>query len=571
MAREHADQLQAMIEHGDAWPLPQEVAVQQRINEWRAFAESDSATLKVLARWQENDNQHMPYVVDPLPERIKDAFADLIFGAELDIEAAEPENAQRNQLAPGAPRGPEPENPDQELLDDIIDETDLPSEVQAAAAQCVAEGEVWWRIYVDRDSFEHPCLEWHSRADVVPLFRGKKVLACAFVSAVDNLAPDAPPIRVGDDADPPGTRMWLEQQAAAAQVTSSDGAVYRYVEIQTGGLVRNLLYQGTRTSLGRNVPLATLEEFADLPDEWEHGITVETKAGRPVDLMLAGRVANGKAGRLGRSQYAGIKDLLYELNHLQSIGSRNAETSLQKRVMLSSEVVESMNPDDDPDATNTARRRRSVALPDSFMVPRDQMSDNAPMGVLEFSDTWAAALIAWKDTITDDALTRARVAPQLVGRHTEDAATGPALRARLLDSVLAADGKARSWDDALPKIMQAVQLVDALPEEAGGCGHEWRNPSEPPIVIRTSILPEDENEEAVRHATLVAAHLEAQRTAIERLNPEWGPERVDEEIALIDASAQAETQQKIEVAQATRPPVLNGLGVNAAGGNGAGA
>jgi hypothetical protein len=50
---------------------------------------------------------------DPLPERISDAFADLIFGADPSFTAAD--------------------EADQERLDDLIDENDLPSELQRAA------------------------------------------------------------------------------------------------------------------------------------------------------------------------------------------------------------------------------------------------------------------------------------------------------------------------------------------------------------------------------------------------------------------------------------------------------
>src|SRR3954469_17673342 len=88
MSRADADALQGLIEAGDSWPLPQEAGVQRQLAEWQAFSESDGPTLKVLSRWQEGDNQHLPYVVDPLPERIKDAFADLIFGSETDFEVA---------------------------------------------------------------------------------------------------------------------------------------------------------------------------------------------------------------------------------------------------------------------------------------------------------------------------------------------------------------------------------------------------------------------------------------------------------------------------------------------------
>jgi hypothetical protein len=544
VSREHADQLQDMIETGrEKWPLPQEQAVINRLSEWAAFAESDSPVLQSICRWQVGENQHLPYVVDPLPERIKDAFADLIFGAETVFEA--------------------PNEHDQGNLDELVVENDLPSELQDAAAKCVAEGEVYWRAYVDRDAFEHPVIEWHSRLDVVPLWRGRKLLAVAFVSDVDNLEPDAPVLRGGDDADPAGQYAWLQQQTRVA----GDDTVWRYVEIQTGGLVRNLLYQGGKRGLGDRVELAAHPAFADLPDEWAHNLAVQTRAGRPVDLMLAGRIANGKAGRLGRSQYAGVRDLLYELNKLASVGGRNVELTMQKRAVLSTDVVQAIRAaHSDPDEP-AATRTPTVPLPDAFMAPRDQMGEGNPMGVLEFSDAWAEALLAWDGGLTDKILTRCRVAPQLVGRHTEDAATGPALRARLMDSVLAADGKARAWDDELPRLLRAVQLVDALGEEQGGCGHDWRAPDELPVVARSSVLPEDEGEEVTRHAAAVGARIESRRTAIERLNEDWDDERVDEELRLIDGDPRPGGNGGIALDQVSDPR----SGVNVQGGNGAGA
>lgn len=513
MSREHADDLQEMLESSEKWPLPHEEAVLSRIREWQAFYETDIEVLQEICGWQMGDNQHLEYVADPIAERVAQAFADLIFGAETEFEAA---------------TETEEESVDQPLLDDVVDENELQSELQAAASQCIAEGEVWWRVYVDRDAWEHPVLEWHSRASVIPLYRGRKILAAAFISTVDNLAPEAPVVRVGDDSDPAGTRMWRESSLA-----QSDDTVWRYVEIQTGGLVRNLLYRGTKSTLGERQALSALPEFADLADEWEHGLEVESRSGRPSEVMLAGRITNGKSGRLGRSQYAGIKWLLYELNKCSSIGSRNVELTMQKRAVLPSETVGHMDPDSTVDPDDASRTRKSVRLPDGFMVQRDAMGENV-MGVLEFSDDWAAALRAWKEGLTDDILTRARVAPQLVGRHTQNAETGPALRARLLDSVLAADGKARVWDDALPRIVRILQLVDALPEEQGGCGNPWKNADAPPVIVRTSILPEDESEEATRHGLLVGAKLESRRTAIAKLNPEWNEQRVNEEIDEID-------------------------------------
>jgi hypothetical protein len=40
MSREHADELQDIIESGDQWPLAHEAPVLRQIREWNALAES---------------------------------------------------------------------------------------------------------------------------------------------------------------------------------------------------------------------------------------------------------------------------------------------------------------------------------------------------------------------------------------------------------------------------------------------------------------------------------------------------------------------------------------------------
>lgn len=573
MSIEDANELQDRLEREgrEHWPLASEAGVYAQIAEWRALRESDAAALKAFCDWDNSDYARRRYIVDPLPERIADAFADLIFGAEPEFQVPTTEQEQTDDQ--GRTLTVTLPGPDQELLDDIVDDNDLPSDLQDAASRCVGEGEVWWRLYVDRDAFEHPVIEWHSRDAVVPLWRGKRLLAVAFVSALEDLAPDAPVVRVGDDADPPGTTMWRQGPGA----TRDDGPVYRYVEIQTSGLTRNLLFRGERGKLGERVALTEREETADLSDEWVHGLEVQTRAGTPVDLMLAGRVTNGgRGGRLGRSQYVGVKALLYELNKLQSVGSRNVDLTMHKRFTIGEGYAEPDRPSDDDEGT--PRGRAKVRMPDAFLINTDELGEGETLKVLEFSDAWADALLAWDGGLTDKILTRCRVAPQLVGRHTEDAATGPALRARLLDSVLAADGKARAWDDALPKLLRAVQMVDALPEEQGGCGHQWQVPEEPPTVVRASVLPEDETEEITRDVAAVGARLKSRRTSIEERNPQWDEERVQTELDRIDEDDPPAPALPPGGLRVERPPIklggapgaTGGTPFNEQGGNGAG-
>lgn len=160
----------------------------------------------------------------------------------------------------------------------------------------------------------------------------------------------------------------------------------------------------------------------------------------------------------------------------------------------------------------------------------------------------AEALISYKNDLVDTVLTRARVAPQLVGRHTESAATGPAQKTRMMDSVLAAQGKSKKWDDQLPAIMKKSWQVEALPLGSGGCGVGWSGLDDKklPVFKRNGSLPEDEESRSRRIVTEVNAKILSKRTAMEENNPTWGPDRVDKEMERIEEEAQAELQRMQE-------------------------
>lgn len=454
---EHAQQLLARLEAAEEWPPKDEQSVRETILLWQAFRESDRTRL-TPDLW-ERDRK---LIIDPLPERIAEAFADLIFGEDPEFTAAD--------------------DTDQDNVDGLIDDNDLPSELQRAEAICSSEGEVWWRILIDKDAALYPRIEWHSRLACIPLYRGRDVIAVAFFSTVAS--------------EGEGARVW------------------RYLEVQAAGINLNRLYRGASDKLGERVKLTDQDATKDLRDEWRHDLPG----------LLAGRVVNrvGRNPRLGISDYAGVRDLLDALNEAATIGQENARLTAKKRVVIPQRFL-------DKDGNFPTGAEVIIA------TETDQDPDKPGQGLaqVEFSFD-AAALIAYKSDLTDTILTRCRVAPQLVGRQTGNTPeSGTALRARLLDSVLAANGKARFWDDALPKVLSLAAQADALPGEKGGNGRKWAKPAEPPSVKRASVLPEDESDIAERHALEVQAEIKSRQTAIEEAHPDWSEERVTEELRRI--------------------------------------
>jgi hypothetical protein len=238
--------------------------------------------------------------------------------------------------------------------------------------------------------------------------------------------------------------------------------------------------------------------------------------------MLCGRVVNKRAPRnRSRSVYHGIRDFLLALNENLAIGQENARLTGKKRAVVSPRMLDAEG--NFPSDTDVFIRQDTDGDPDK---PTE--------GLVQIEWQFdAAALIQWDEHLEERAITRARIAPQLIGQNTEGALTGPALRARLLDTLLARMGKGRFWDDELPQALAAAQMVDDLADNQGGFGRDWGKPAERPSIERGDALPVDEDDEVNRIAAEISAEILSTKTGIEERHPDWSPERVDEEIQRI--------------------------------------
>lgn len=457
-----ADTLADLITASTDWPPRHAADAWRQVTEWQAFREANSDLLNQITPFTRDND--CGYIADPLPAKISQAFADLLYGEDPDID-------------PGSEH-------DADSLAAIVDDNDLPSELQAAADIQSSEGEVWWRLLIDPEQADRPLIRFLSRTQVIPLIRGRRPVAVAFVFVIEH--------------------------------ADNEDRVTRLIEIHGPGEVRNHLFTGTASTLGHPVPLEQHPATADLTETWEHGLP-----------MLAGRIVNrlGRSAQLGVSDYAGVRDLLLALNETVSIGQHNARLTLRKRVIVPSRFLD---------------QNGNFPAGADVIVAHDTDTDPDKPGQGLAQVEWnfdADAFISYKRELETTIIARVGLTPQLVGMATADggsqALTGPAIKLRYLPATLTAEGKARSWDDQLPVILSLAQRLDALPQNMGGFGRQWTDPETPPSVKRAPVLPEDDGEEAKRHVTLVTGEIESRRTAIETLHPDWSTARVDEEIARI--------------------------------------
>lgn len=558
---EDADAIQQIFEEQQSVTTWHEMAVQSVIEKFRALRESDEDVLRSMAGW----DQDRDYIPDNLAEKICITFADMMFGEDPIFKSSEsvakeirsaqareaaaasraagsatpgigasgsggtppppngaapghpPTHQQEGQPGEGAPTQleqfssevaptvwpteesqgdvpppeDEPTGSDQVLLNNIIDANELPAELHAAEQVCSSEGEVWWRIYTDHGQSDYPIIEWQSRSHVRPLYRGRHLRSVAFVSEVHRES-------YGD--------QWT---------------LYRYLEIHADGIVRNLLYRGTPTELGIQIPLTERPETEFLEPEWEHDLGI-----------LAGRVYNklGRDRRVGVSDFHNILGMLLSLNEATTIGHENMRLTAKKRIAVPREAL---------GEEGTFDASEDVLVMDEPLDDKlGASTGGGKFAVLEYQFD-AVSLIEWKLDLIATILSRVGIVAEFAsagggsrssGGGGAAALSGTALRMRLIPTTLAAKGKSRPWDAILPKILLLAQQLDALPEERGGFGRDWHQPDEPPSVERGEPLPTDESEETQRHVAAVGGSIESRRTAVADLHPTWDQDQVQQEL-----------------------------------------
>lgn len=492
MTETAANALISRTERASRWPPPFETEAHRRIVRYAAFRESDVDALRVIHHWPESRR----YVPDPLGELIAVAKADLLFGEDPKVTPAADSDAAN--------------------LDRIVQVSDLPSELHWAEQIRSSEGEVWWRLMSTPELLDAPLITFHSREVVIPLFVGSSLIAAGFVSEFE---------------DAPATE-------------GSRPVVWRHLEIQSVGRVENRLYRGDPDHLGELQGLDAHSETAELEPVWDTGIP----------LILAGRVVHrrGRDRRVGRSVYAGREDLLLALNEAVTIGAENARLAGKKRAVVPPETLKARRPEDVPASIDAGDGSRIPVSGAEFDAGEDVLvaggaldgelgkEGSGPFKILEYSFD-AEAIVTWQNALVKTLASRCGLTVAFLGVGDDlagQAATGTALRVRLLPATSSAEGSARSWDDALPQILLGAQLLDALPQSARGFGRPWSKSGEAPAVERTDPLPRDETEETGRLSTAVGGPIVSTRQAVKELHPDWSDDQVDEEVGLIRGDVQ---------------------------------
>jgi hypothetical protein len=472
-----ADELFAKLENGALSPLWRHDAATRDLAKWIALHERDKDGIRKAMNWQAD----RPLVVDPLPMRISGAFADYLWGEDPVIHADN--------------------DKDQPLLETIVAENDVVQGFWDATDTQAAEGETYYRIYVDKGTSDVPILDWHSRSMVVPLLRGKNLVAAAFISRVN----------LNDEEN-----------------------YWSYVEVHEKGEAHNRLYVRPSTfeegntsaqddftvqGIGEMKELSEALETQELTPVWQHGLP----------FLLAGRIPYKltRDPRMGMSVYMPIEDLLYDLSEAHTVDSENYRLAGKKRAVMPERFAN----EDGRFATG-----EDIFFTREGWEEEMESGDSGPFKILEYSYDGASA-IARKEDLAGTCLTRVGLTRVMVDPPSADtsgnAPSGEAWKQRLIPTALAAKGLTRRWDRQDADILYKIQLVDRLGTEKGGFDRKYAGLEKPPTVTRGSIIPEDEDAKVTRLAMAYGAGLISLEEALKQYHPRWTDKMIADEAVRI--------------------------------------
>lgn len=366
-------------------------------------------------------------------------------------------------------------------LERISRENTLDTELHRAAMIASSEGEVWGRVLVRPDLLDVPIIEFVSRRNVIPHFSGRFLRGATFVTE------------------------WL----------LSDNEVLRLFETYEAGLIGATAYHGTRISIGAPVPLDSYAETAGTPE------AVFTGIASPLAAFIPNSIDADP--ERGYSDYAGLEQRFLALNRTSTIGDTNTELAGRKRALVDGKYL---GPGGE------------LSGDDVFVAHEDTRSvdDSGPLKLLEYSYD-ATQIALWLDHLIDSTLIFAGAAPQLVGRGTDGALSGTALRLKMIHSTLEASGSGRFFDRGLARLLRFATIIDGRPTTEIGFGRSYANRDDEPSVERRPLLPRDDVEAATVLASLAGAEAISALEKVRYLHPDWPEDRVEEEARLIEEQA----------------------------------
>jgi A118 family predicted phage portal protein len=289
-----------------------------KYQEWAAWWSGDpnqllnyyqAATGNFWSQDIKEDRETMLHI--PVAGDIASTSADLLFSETPDIKIAEAHTDEADEQAKKA----------QERLDTILDEQDAYSKMLEMGETAPIFGGVYSKINWDTDYKDFPILSVAQPDNAVPNFKYGFLQDVKFYKIIDN---------------------------------QKNNVYYRLVEIREKGRIRNELYKGTLSSVGKKIPLTAHPYTKDMDEVIEHGF----------DSLLAWYTPNKRPNRLwrhkdlGQSDLSGIEGIMDSIDEAFTSWMRDLELG-KGRIVIDEKMLDL---DEDNKLVFDADKKAFVAL-----------------------------------------------------------------------------------------------------------------------------------------------------------------------------------------------------------------
>lgn len=412
----------------------------------------------------------------PLAADIATTSADLLFAKDPTFDIPE----AHLKRAPGGAKDA------QARLEDLVADDDIVQSLLEGAESASALGGAFLRVIWDRAFVaDRPMLDVVQADAALPEFRWDELAAVTF---------------------------W--------RIVQDDGkAVWRHLERHEPGWILHGLYRGDKNNLGWPVPLSDIPELAPLATEVSvEGSAIETK----IPMLTAAYVPNlrpnrlDRGSKLGRSDYAGSEGLLDSLDETWTSWIRDLRLG-RARLIVPAAWIRSMGPG----------KGAQFDLDEELFTPLEGMP---PTDAAITENQFAIRVAEHRDTaesLIERIVSTAGYSSYSFGLG--DAAGGPVtateIATRERRSLITRDKKAGYWRRPLASILEALLAIDSVFFEGGV-------PFRPTITFPESV-PMDLPKMSESLQLLAQAEAISTRMKVVMLHPDWGPEKVDEEVTAI--------------------------------------
>ncbi|SDM77153.1 phage portal protein [Streptomyces wuyuanensis] len=319
-----------------------------------------------------------------------------------------------------------------------------------------------------------------------------------------------------DTAVPEWTSGFLTAVTFWREVSADGVHVRRHLERHEPGRILHALYEGTKTNLGRAVPLTEDPATADLVDSLDAGGDGQTIT-TGIDRLTAGYVKNMGPDRrdrrspLGRSDFQGVDHLFHALDEVWTSWMRDIRLARARLIVPSGYLT-----NDGPGQGASFDLDREVwSAINASPTSGEGITENQFLIRVDEHQRTAEAIVR-------QAVKLAGYSAQSFGMDGETAVTATEVVARERKSMITRDKKSRYWGPVLADMLEVLLMMDAR------LGFSNVTPERPKIEFGDSVS-EDPKSVAETLSLLAQAQAVSTETKVRILRPDWDDTAVREE------------------------------------------